>query len=243
MVIAGVGFVFQRGRWRWYSGMLLAQLIMVIGMEGSVEIFRFFSLVYCLSAPLLAWIVSDSAPRISRSTRFVLAGLVWVFMLASVGFRHHQIATFVTMDWQFRPMLSKGDARFHASHAEKGEWYLLYPAARNFIDDEERVLLLGSHYPFYLHRNALWNDEVLGAGGLADRWRRMRTEEARRFLEREKIDVILYAAGKGPSAPATGAPAGEASPVAELVAAGDLKKVNLPEELSAKGWTLHKVDR
>ncbi len=231
ILIVVVGLLQYRGRWRWFSGMLAAQMLLVVGMEGSMEVFRFFSPVYCLAAPLLAWVVADNAPRISRHGRFLLGGIVWVFMLASVGMHHHKIAVFKTMNWQFRPLLSDADVRFHASHAEKGEWFLNFSEVRNLIEDNERVLLLGSNYPFYLHRDTLWNDEAVKAGGLQDSWDKMGVEEAKRFLQRESIDVVLMTGGRA------------GAPLVGLVETGALTTATLPDTLRANGWAMHRVEQ
>jgi hypothetical protein len=188
---------------------------------------------------MVAWLVSTYARLMQPSTRIFTGTLIWLSLAGSVGWHQYRIATFKTMDWKFRPVLAREDVMAYASHAEKGWLVLDYPAIASQIDPSERVLLLRTPYPFYLHRNVLWNDEGIGDGGLADRWRKMTPAEAKRFLDNRRIDVVLVAA----ISEVYGEPAQEKLAADTLVEAGLLKPVRLPDHHTAMGWRLFRVIR
>lgn len=233
------GLAATRGRWRWFSLMLSANLLVFVGMKGSAEVFRFFAPAYVIATPLVAWLVGAYSSCVHRRQRLLVGTLLWLSIVASVGWHQVRVANFKTMRWKFRPVLSQEDVATYASHAEKGWLYLDYPAIRSRIDPNERVLLIGTPYPFYLHRNVLWNDEGIGKGGLADRWKTMSASQAEEFFASQDIDVVLvisppHSAGENWRDIATSE---------ELATAGVLQPIKLPHSHEAAGWRLYRVNR
>lgn len=237
IAVSVIGLVAGRGRWRWFAAILAAHLLILVGMKGAAEVFRFFAPAYAVAAALVAWLVATYARQLQNRTRVLVGALVWFSLAGSVGWHQYRIARFKTMNWKFRPVLAREDVTAYASHAEKGWLVLDYPAIASQIDPAERVLLLRTTYPFYLHRDVLWNDEGIGDGGLADRWRKMSSREAKQFLDNQKIDIVVVAAITDPS----GEFAQEQLVADTLVEAGLLEPVKLPEQHELIGWRLYRV--
>jgi hypothetical protein len=233
LIAASLGLIVARGRWRWLAGTLFFHLTLIIGFEGAVEVFRFFAPSYCLAIPLVGLLVARGVSYLNSFLRFAVAGLVCLAAVGSLLEVQLRIAGMKTMSWKFRPVLSHEDVKEYSTHAEMGPLAADLKLVANHIGKEERVFLLGATYPFYLHRDTLWNDEVVKAGGVVDRWNAMTAVEAAAFLKQQRIDVVLHASGIDKVAD---------GPVDELIAQERiLVPVLLPEKLERKGWTLYRV--
>lgn len=239
IMVCLVGVVATRGRWRWFSLMLSANLLVFVGMKGSAEVFRFLAPAYVIATPLVAWLVGNYAGQMQRRQRLLVGALLWLSIVASVGWHQVRVASFKTMRWKFRPVLSQEDIAAYASHAEKGWLYLDYPAIRSRIEPDERVLLIGTPYPFYLHRNVLWNDEGIGKGGLADRWKAMSPSQAEEFFDSQNIDAVLVKSSPDPA----GESNRNSGTSENLDAEGILQPVKLPDSHEENGWRLYRVNR
>lgn len=228
MMLAVGGLLWSRGVWWLFSLVLASLLVMITAMRGGDEIFRLFAPAYALASLLMAWAVAVLVPRLSGAVRLGVGAVLLLSVMASVGWHQYRLAHFVTFNWKFRPVLAEDDVRRYAGHAEKGSTYLDFGEIAQVIDPAERVLLLGSHYPFYLHRSAVWNDEAVRDGGLADRWNAMTSvQQAREELDRFSIDVVLCRRGAQGELPGV---------LAELESVGELDRVPLPQRLDQ--WAL-----
>jgi len=236
LVIAVLGAGTLKGRWRWYSVTLLFQLAFLIGLTAAVEIYRFFSPAYILAAPVLAVLVSKASVILSPTIRYIASAAVWLGVAASIIAMQARTASRATYDWEFRPVLSKQDVEAYAQHAEMGGSYFQLTEARQYIEPYQRVLLFDLTYPFYLHRDTLWNDETVIAGGWLERWKQFSADQAKAFLAKERIDVVLYV-------PRSKAEPKDTAVLDSLEASGHLIRRLISGDLEARGCGLWELKR
>lgn len=229
LVISIGGVIAARGRWQWYALMLVAQVGLIVLVRDRV-VYRLMAPAYTLAAPLLAYGVIHGQARLRRPVRLVAAalvvGLAWIIVID----RQIRISKFHTYTWRFHPVLSSTDTREYARYTEIGSSFLRFGEVRTVIPQTARVLVLGSYYPFYLHRDTIWNDEAVGAGGLADRWSKFTLNEAATFLENQHIDYIVIANGDAAQHTAD-----------NLTESKKLTEVPLPSASEQAGWKLYRV--
>jgi len=190
-------------QWR-IQGLVLASFLPVFLMiRGANEVVRYFAICYPLAAPAVALLLDGIACRLSRrgQTVFLLA----LFMATALTYLKGQLlyASFHTIQWKFHPIVTQTQRLAFASHAEKGEYYLYFREIQPLIEKDARVFMPDCHYPFYLERQCVWADEVVGP-----LLRRNESEDARmtgqesaretwRSLREQRFDYVLLTEGEG----------------------------------------------
>ncbi len=230
IIIALLGLALTKGPWRVYSTTLLLLVPLLAAGRGFPIAFRLMAPVYCLAAPLTAHLATQSMPRLSRQTRLIVAGLIPLTMWTSTAIKQINLGQTSTFRWAFRPMLSQKDVNTFASYSEHGGSYLSLSEVRKVIPVQDRVLVLGTTYPFYLHRDMLWNDEVVTEGGIQEAWLNMTTNQARHFVEAQQINWVLYASETL-----------DLSLAESLSEQAFFHQEQLPKSLSNNGWRLYRT--
>lgn len=140
---------------------LLALFYIYFLLKGRMEVIRYFSLVYPLAAVAAGLLAQRLAARCSRAqwTCLVLVlafGCVGAFCYKQVAWANRRAG-----HWQFRPVLDLEDRLEYYRHGECGQQVIAGRALDSALPPDARVWLLGGCYPFFVHRDCVWMDEVV----------------------------------------------------------------------------------
>ena len=161
-------------------------------LQGSLELLRYFTMLYPFGFAILYGVWSSIADHTDKRLVLIMVYTFSLIFLINWASRQHTVSNFPTMQWEYRPLLSKDDVRSFAKRAEGGRFWLLFDAVRDYIPKEDKVFLPFCPAPYYLHRRALWNDYAVKKGGIDQRWESASVEEAKEILYLNQIDWILY---------------------------------------------------
>lgn len=224
LIVAG-GLLIAPLKWKFYALMLLFQL-WLIPASGNMVVFRLLAPMYVLAVPLALILSSVISGHLQPRWRKILAPVLILSLCITVAHRQRLMGQLPTFNWKYKPVLAQPDVEAYASHAEMGWAYLDLSQLKAVIAPEERVLVIGLRYVFYLHRDAVWNDEAVEKGGPQDQWRKATATEAMHMLQRKSIDVVLMLHDDA-----------DADIARQLVEMGFLTNVALSPELQ-KNWAV-----
>lgn len=202
--------------WRAQGLAVLACYAGLAMLDGFGEVSRYFSLAYPLAAPVLGLLCAEIARRFAGRR---LAAIALVFVAASgATFAKKQLrwASFATIDWHFRPVVTDEARRAYVEHTEMGGGYLQFEGVRDLIPKDASVLVSDFPGPYKLERKAWWDcfacEPILG-----DWWKGMDARQAGDVLEARSVDYILQTN------------VAEADPrIGELERAGRLERIPVP---------------
>ncbi|MBI1290861.1 hypothetical protein GC173_06400 [bacterium] len=185
------GFASTRGRHRLVPLTFLAMWAPTLLLQGANEVLRYMALCYPLAAVALAQFLAATEARIGISVRRMLP---WLLLCAAMGhYLGHQrrVASFRTIHWPWRPLLTESDQMAYARRSETGGAFVSFRVIRSLIPEAELVLMPDCPAPYYLHRPAIWNDYAVHEGGIAQRWAGFSADEAAAYIGQTKIQWIL----------------------------------------------------
>lgn len=212
-LVAITGAVVLPGRQRLWPLAMAAMMAPGIMIKGANEILRYASLCYPVGGVVLAACFVRVGPMLKPRARVAVAVLLGAAALGDYLSQQHRTASFRTVLWPYRPLLTETDRLAFAGRAEFGGAYLYLREVAKEIPVGDRVFLPDSPAPYYLGRRALWNDFSVLKGGVAERWRNFTAEEALAFLQEEELRWIVFSSSD------------LAGPVEALVATGTLREV------------------
>lgn len=232
LLVVAAALVVEKGQWRWLAIVLALLLAMPIGIKGGVEILRLFSPACILASLLVVRLMLRLMAAVSENK-----GQWYVLLVSAMSFlcfmeKQVRNARFQTMQWEYRPILSDKDVYWYSGIAEKGFSYRELGSLRHHIPTTARVLLLGYTYPYFLHRDTLWNDESISKGGVTEYWKSLDAEQVAQFLRRERIDVIVINR--------TAALMNGSTSELRAAEAGVITRVPLSAELENEGWEMYR---
>jgi hypothetical protein len=223
ILVAAAGLLVWKNRfWRLQGALILAFYAVFFWMKGKNEVIRYFSLSYPIAAPAVGCFLDGIARRAGRNwIRYALLALLLLGGAFTYGKKQVQVANFRTIQWRFRPEVSRDAVLAFAHRAEGGETYLLFQSIRNAIPTDAYVWIPEFRYPYYLKRRAWWC-------GFNDGWDRMTQAEIRDLVRRERFDSAILHLPLDPR-------------VKPLADRGWLERILSPEAES-RGWSLWKVN-
>lgn len=161
MLMTAFALIFHKTKAaRFFGWTLLAFYGGFLIMKGHNEVGRYFSIGYPVAAPgiAIAFVLLIGQMKYHYRVLFTL-----VLISAATGiYLSKQItqANWTTIQWKFRPVLTRQAIERYAEHAEFGHNYLFYSKLRTLIEPDARVFLADEMHPYYLKRQCLWGDEV-----------------------------------------------------------------------------------
>ncbi|MCC6547611.1 hypothetical protein IT570_10635 [Candidatus Sumerlaeota bacterium] len=211
------------------SAATLAGAVLFVPLRGNNELVRYLAIGHTLAAPAIAQCLGFVARRLGGWSFAATTLLVAFAAFASNASRQMRWSEFATVNWHYRPILTRDDRDAWMSGSEIGRYHAALEAAKKEIPQDGTVLLLHCPAPYYLKRRAYWTDYFGGGGVLDHWWRDAQTDEQRAAILRgRKIDFVLsLASGKS-----------EDREIDQLQQAGFLDEVVVEGETRFRLWRI-----
>lgn len=198
ILIAALPMVFSpRRSARFQAWVLLSFYFGFVAIQGSNDVLRFISIGYPLAAPVLAMGFVFIADRLRGRGKYALLTVLILAAAFNYAKRQALVAGFHTIQWKYRPVLTKSAIDAFARHAEFGENYLRNTELQAVIDPAARVFLADETHPYYLKRQCIWGDEVAG-GAFQKSWSGKSPEQMRDDLRARRVDYVVCLSDRFP---------------------------------------------
>jgi hypothetical protein len=182
--------IIEKKYWRLRAIMLLSLYGAFFIMKGHNEVPRYFSICYPVSVALLTYMFSVLIKNMKKGMRIFFVSVIILGSIFTYTKKQIRVASFPTIEWKFRPVLSKEDRENFALHAETGGLYSGFNEVSSLIKKDAYVFLPDCNYPYYLKRRSYWWDPVCGPK-MRPIWKKKSEEEAWEFIRKNKFDYIL----------------------------------------------------
>lgn len=231
-VMAGIvaitlaGSLFRRDPYRRaIAWTLLFCLSLTLWIDCKNEVLRFYGVAYPLALPAFALLLGEILSPLGNRTR----ALMLILMMAGGMFTHvkhvAQWTNMRTMQWEFRPVVTRTQRDRRARIAEHGDSYRGGEQVRERLPADAILFAPDINFPYYLKRVMVWSENM----ELIDRfWAGKDADGVRQFLlDGGFTHLFLRNRYDDPR-------------VVELSARGDLIPIPLTEEPSSR-WRLFRV--